>query len=165
MNKNILVYIQNIILWMLVIVYYFIIISFSTTPAVKSDAESNAIVDIVVNVSEVVLHKNEEVGETWLNGKTFHCIVRKTAHVINFFILAFLHGLLFFSYAHNKKYTVLLTFLLGLCGAVIDEITQFFIEGRSTQLSDVFIDFSGTILGCAVFILLYKLSVSKLKRG
>ncbi len=165
MNKNISVYIKNIILWILVIGYYFIITSFSTTPATKSSAESWAVMEAVDKVSVFIFDQAEETGKSWLFGEPFHTLIRKTAHVINFFILAFLHGLLFFSYSCNKKYTVLLTFFLGFCGAVIDEITQLFVEGRSAQLSDVFVDFSGTIIGCTVFIFLYQLYVSKLKRG
>lgn len=165
MNKNISVYIQNIILWVLVLGYYFIITSFSTTPAGESKAESQAVVDVVEKVTDVIRNKDKQDSESWITGKTFHKIVRKTAHVINFFILAFLHGLLFFSNSYNKKYTVLLTFLMGLCGAVIDEITQLFVQGRSCSISDVFVDFSGTILGCTLVIFMYHLFVSKLKRG
>ena len=150
---------------MLVIGYYFVITSFSVTPAAKSKAESQAVVDIVEKVSEVVLHKAEGDNESWLTGKTFHSIVRKTAHVINFFILAFLHGMLFFSCSRKNFHTVLSTLCMGFCGAVIDEATQLFVAGRSAQVSDVFVDFSGTVLGCILFVFLYRLWISKLKRG
>lgn len=165
MNKNILVYINNLILWILAIGYFFIISSFSTTPAVESRAESKAVVVVVEKIVNAVMHKTEDNSDSWVMEKTLHTIVRKTAHVVNFFILAFLHGMLFFVYSGKISNVVILTLLMGCCGAVTDEITQLFVEGRSAQLSDVFVDFSGTILACALFVFLCHRYILKLKRG
>ncbi len=165
MNKKTLVYVNNIVLWMLVIFYYFIIISFSATPAVKSKAESQTVVNIVEKVSSVFFDKIEGDEKLWISEKNLHTLVRKTAHIVNFFILAFLHSMLFFSNSRQRRLAVLITLVMGFCGAVLDEITQLFVEGRSAQLSDVFVDFSGTIMGCILFGFLYKLYISKLKRG
>ncbi len=165
MNKNVSLCINNIILWMLVIGYYFIIVSFSATSAEKSKAESSAVIDIVEKISDAVVNKTEDAGVSWLRGKTFHKIVRKTAHIINFFILGFLHSMLFFSNSRKISYTVVLTLLMGFCGAAIDEITQLFVPGRSAQVSDVFVDFFGSMMGCVLFVFLCCRYVLKLKRG
>lgn len=165
MNKNMSVNIRNLILWTLAIGYYFVINSFSATPADVSKTESQYVINAVEKVTEGVQNKSEGENSSWLSGMSFHKLVRKTAHVINFFILAFLHTMLFFSYSRKKLLTVLLTFFVGLCGAALDEATQLFVPGRSAQVSDVFVDFIGTVLGCVFFVLLYRRFIFKSKRG
>ncbi len=165
MNKSASVYIRNVILWVLAIGYYFVINSFSTTPAAVSRAESQSVINAVEKVTEAVQNKSEGEGIQWLSGKAFHKLVRKTAHIINFFILAFLHCMLFCSYSNKKMVTVLMTVFVGLCGAALDEATQLLVPGRSAQISDVFVDFTGTMIGCIFFILLYCKTLSESKRG
>ena len=43
---------------------------------------------------------------------------------------------------------------VGLFTAVIDEFIQLFFEGRSAEITDVLIDFSGVVTG-ALFMLLF----------
>jgi VanZ family protein len=161
LNKDGSVYIRNAVLWVLAIVYYIVINTFSVTPAAVSRAESQSVINAVEKVTEAVQHKSESKGFLGLSDKAFHKLVRKTAHVINFFILAFLHCMLFFSYSREKLITVLLALFVGLCGAALDEMTQFFVAGRSAQISDVLIDFVGTIFGCVFFVWLYCKTLSE----
>ena len=46
--------------------------------------------------------------------------------------------------------------LVGIEYATIDEIHQLFIEGRSGQVVDVFIDSIGVSIGICVFMLVFK---------
>ena len=165
MNKNLSVHIRNIILWILAIWYYCIICSFSTTSATESKAESQMIVNAVQKVYDVVKTEDAVEKDSWLSGKMFHAIVRKAAHVYNFFIFAFLCQILFSVYSDKKSLVTALTLAMGFCGAVLDETTQAFVPGRSPEITDVFVDFTGTVLGCVFFVLLYRKIVSDLKRG
>ena len=78
--------------------------------------------------------------------------VRKFAHFAEFFAQgAALSGAIF-SVKYYKNFIYVL--LTGLFTACIDEHIQLFFEGRSAQISDVFVDFSGTALSVIfVFIL------------
>ena len=46
---------------------------------------------------------------------------------------------------------------IGLCVASIDEFLQLFSPGRGAELSDVGIDFTGVLIGCAIVYILKKL--------
>lgn len=164
MNKSPLICIRNTILWILAIGYYFIIHSFSMTPAALSGAESQVVVDAVENIANVVQNKPKGESTTWFSGKAFYTIVRKTAHMVNFFILGFSLCMLSFVYSRNHMCTYMISLFLGLCGGALDEMTQYFVPGRCARILDVFIDFSGTIAGCIFFFLLYRTLVSKLKK-
>lgn len=45
------------------------------------------------------------------------------------------------------KFSYLISSVICLAYAVSDEIHQYFVPGRSCELRDVFIDFSGSVLG------------------
>ncbi len=77
-------------------------------------------------------------------------LVRKGAHVGEFFIL----GLLLMLYQFQSLGAVGRRFInvmvLGLMVAVVDEVIQTFIPGRSGLLVDVLIDMIGIVLACVV---------------
>ena len=68
--------------------------------------------------------------------------VRKLAHFTEFFILGALLRQLF---AAAPRQTPVLPVLTGLLCALGDETIQLFIPGRSGQVSDVWLDFSGVL--------------------
>ena len=57
----------------------------------------------------------------------------------------------------------MLSFLGGVFYAGTDEFHQLFVEGRSGQLSDVFVDGAGVLVGMTVFYFLVKILV-KIRR-
>ena len=69
-------------------------------------------------------------------------LVRKLAHFTEYFVLG---GLLWTDFYLTKE-SLALPLLTGLIVAGADEYFQTFIPGRSGQLSDVLIDFSGLSL-------------------
>lgn len=91
-------------------------------------------------------------------------IVRKLAHFTEFFLQgAFLSVCLF------EDFPKLLIYVLfsGLFTAATDEFIQLFYEGRGSLVSDIFIDFSGTVFCVIVFMLLWFLTkeFAKKRRG
>ncbi len=84
-----------------------------------------------------------------------HAIVRKSAHLIEYFIM----GILFFrayrgSSVERWKWRWSLYALLSLAiWAVGDEFHQFFVSTRTASVKDVFIDTAGGVLGQFAMIL------------
>jgi len=76
-------------------------------------------------------------------------IVRKLAHFAEYTIAGIL-GMLFF---RNLGFPVLSLFS-GLLVALTDETIQLFVPGRSGQITDVWLDFSGILAGSAVYFIL-----------
>lgn len=81
-------------------------------------------------------------------------IVRKLAHLTEFFMQsAFLSVCLFKDFPKKLIYVL----FSGLLTACVDEFIQSFFEGRGSLVSDVFIDFSGTVFCVIIFVLLWLL--------
>lgn len=92
-------------------------------------------------------------------------IVRKTAHFCEFAVLGVLTSLTFYAYDKNfKKYIKRFISALFVClaTAVSDETIQLYVPGRSGQITDVWVDFSGAITG-ALFISLVLFLIYKAK--
>lgn len=78
-------------------------------------------------------------------------IVRKTAHITEFAAQGFFVAGCF---TRDFLKRLPLVFAIGFATACTDECIQLFSDGRAGMISDVFIDFSGTVLGfCAAWIL------------
>ena len=73
-----------------------------------------------------------------------HPYIRKLAHFCEYFILA----LLVLSMIKETKLVYYYTFSVLFCifMAILDESHQLFIEGRSGNFKDIFIDICGTII-------------------
>jgi len=84
--------------------------------------------------------------------RTYTLFVRKSAHVIIYFII----GILIYLITENPKYVILGVFLI----ACSDELHQLMVQGRAGRVIDVFIDLFGGFLS----IIMYKI-IMKLKRG
>ena len=80
-------------------------------------------------------------------------IVRKTAHFTEYTIIGFLLMMCAFSLNRTKpcKYYIYVLFT-GLAAAVCDETIQLYVVGRSGQLLDVLLDFSGVITGSLILL-------------
>lgn len=85
-------------------------------------------------------------------------LVRKSAHIFEFFAQSvMISGS--FSGKFSKRIIYILFF--GLLTACTDELIQLSSLGRSAEVLDVFIDFSGTVLGMAAFWLIYSIRRKK----
>ena len=71
---------------------------------------------------------------------TLHFFIRKLAHFTEYAV----YGFLIKGYG---KFNWILTLIIGLTTAGIDEMIQYFTPGRSCEIRDVMIDFSGFIFG------------------
>lgn len=84
----------------------------------------------------------------------FHDFVRKLAHVAEFFVLGlFVLGFAVSLGAYLKKRFVSLPILMALFVAVGDEYIQHF-TGRGSLVTDVVLDFAGSLAGMGIACLL-----------
>jgi VanZ family protein len=87
------------------------------------------------------------------NGNELNGIIREAAHASIYFILAIL-----VNYTVKLiKMNYVVSFLICIFYAVSDEIHQLFVPGRTFQLFDLSMDFTGTIAGLLVFSILQKI--------
>ncbi len=92
-----------------------------------------------------------------------HNMLRKIAHFVEFFAVG--ASLLWVTAAFTKKIKshIVKPAFVSLLVAVIDETIQLFPAGRSSQVSDVVLDFAGAVCGIMLIWLLVYLKNKKSK--
>ncbi len=123
-----------VILWMIVI---FIMSSFN---AKVSGEQSSLIVNFIANLFNIS------------NTETISFIIRKLAHLTEYFILGYLVSNML--RVHNKR--LYLGIIICLLYAASDEIHQLFVYGRSGQVTDVLIDTVGSLMAITLFYIFKK---------
>lgn len=149
MKKNIL----RIIFLILVIINAVVIFIFSAQDGKKSEKISQKIVN--ENLNNVKTTNQTEKDKIL---KQREKIVRKIAHVLIYTSLG-IWSMSFIS-TFNMKNTrkVLFATIWGAFYASTDELHQRFISGRSGNITDVFIDTIGVLLGIAIVMLIIFIS-------
>ena len=130
-----------------------IIFVYSSKPAVVSDGTSTPIANAVLSLYEIFFGEIDIMKRhDYLN--TANYIVRKTAHVTEYILLALCISWPLWIRKLRGKKLILFAFASSLAYAGTDEIHQLFIEGRSGNLRDVGIDAIGCAIGTVVFWIL-----------
>jgi VanZ family protein len=82
-----------------------------------------------------------------------HIVIRKGAHVSEYFIAALLFARLFFAQLPNAKLrmVLILSFSAAVAFAITDEFHQSFVPTRSASPIDVCIDAVGALVGVAIY--------------
>lgn len=130
------------------IAYIFINSSFD---ADTSDSHSLGVTDILNNF----LHSLN------INITLSNHFVRKCAHFTEYFVLGVLLFYTVKAYISKIDYKVLIAPACGLSVAAIDETIQLFSYGRSGQISDVLLDFSGTCTAVLILFFISRMRKSK----
>jgi|SRR5690554_3386485 len=126
----------------------------------QTGVESGAISGSVVNwIYNILLSLKIEVDPSVLS-----IMIRKGAHIFEFFVLGILMTLIFLEFKLQDKYRIIYSFSLSLLIAVIDETIQTFIPGRSGNIVDVLIDTIGIVLGIGLIILINLFNSRKKKK-
>ncbi|NLM33259.1 MAG: VanZ family protein [Acholeplasmataceae bacterium] len=76
-------------------------------------------------------------------------VIRKLAHIFEFFVLSILFYLILQNYFIFSIQTLFI-FIFSVTIAMIDETIQLFVEGRSGSIVDVGIDTIGIVLGIGI---------------
>ncbi len=148
---------KRFMLWVMALYIFWIILLFSSQNAKASSAESLSVIEKAVIFLEKLgfsalanIIKQQTASQIFKIQK----FVRKLAHFFNFSVLGCLYTGLTGEYQNGKR-ILIKSITLGLIAAIIDEVYQGFIPGRSAQLTDVMIDFFGVSTGTfSVFLFL-----------
>lgn len=125
------------VFWVLTALWLVFVWGHSLMPAAASRAESGHWLALL---------------QTWLPGLTDH-LLRKAAHFTEFAVLG---ALLWGSLAGGKLRGLAFPALFGVLAALLDETAQLFADGRSGQVTDIWLDFAGFVIG---FLILRWLSM------
>lgn len=129
----------------------------SAMPAYESTEESEGLLYFIINFFSGLGISVELTDQ----------IIRKAAHFSEYFLIGGLMLTCAYSLDRFKTYRFIIQVLFfGLLSAVIDETIQLFSIGRSGQISDVLLDFSGVIAGAGIMLLFWFIVVKiKHKKG
>ncbi|MBR1623227.1 MAG: VanZ family protein [Pseudobutyrivibrio sp.] len=130
---------KKVILRILIILWLCIIWGHSMQPAAVSDGESGKFLAILSKIFPYLLD-NE-------NGMF---IVRKAAHFTEYLILGILLAMDFSMSVRGAIQRFITPTFTGLAVAFIDETIQIFVDGRSGEIRDMWIDFGGVALGVLI---------------
>lgn len=122
------------ILWMGLIFF------FSSQNGTASDSNSYFLINLL---GKIGINISSSIGLSVAN-----FIVRKTAHVTEYFILFML---LYFGFKKiYLKNIIIYPAIITILYSISDEFHQLFIEGRSGRIKDVFIDSIGILIGLLI---------------
>lgn len=148
---------KKIISWILVILWAYIIFSFSNQTGENSGGLSIRITEFILNLF------NLEVNKETLD--TLHFLIRKTAHFTEYAIFAiFIFNAVYNSFKLNLKYISLISFLSAALYSLSDEFHQLFIADRVGSLTDCIIDSCGALTGtlfCIIIIYIFQKITAK----
>lgn len=136
---------KKMIKLLLLILWLFIIFMLSHFDGSKSTSQSDIIVKSLYKF-------------TYIDKHALVIIVRKLAHVFEYFVLCILIYTNINEY--KPKHVFKLSIILSLLYATFDEFHQLFINKRSGKIEDIIIDFIGIILG---YITIKHFNKNKLK--
>ncbi len=125
------------------------IFALSSEPAEQSKLTSGAVLELLVNTLVVVLPVADTPQEKALLIGQLHNLVRKAAHVLNYFVLGCLTCRTFWLFDGRKRGHRIIMFSVFFCiaFAALDELHQLYVPGRSGELRDVLIDGISALAG------------------
>lgn len=145
--------IKKVILWILVIFWMGLIFYFSSIKGEESTGQSQGFIyNTIGNIVEF-FNKDISIEEKELIIEKYDPIVRKVAHVGIYMILGLLVCLLINCYNVKLNKCIILSIIICIMYAISDEIHQTFVEGRSGEIKDIFIDSMGILIANVVFYL------------
>ena len=129
--------------WIAALAFTGLIFYNSSLPAPESDETSYYFVNLVAWIN-AFLDKPVPLPE-------MNHYIRKTAHFTEYFVQALLLCNAFYTDRTDRKNSRGCILFLSLLTAVLDEYIQLFSPGRSGQVTDILLDFSGGFSGWLSF--------------
>ncbi|MCR5652433.1 MAG: VanZ family protein [Ruminococcus sp.] len=143
-NKTCRINVFAIILFVITGLYIGFIWIHSTMNAETSTGESMFVLEMLTNFMK-------SIG---INAELTDHIVRKSAHFCEFALLGCLSMLCVYLINKNIIKDLMPSGFVCLFVAVIDEYIQTYSPGRTCEVKDVLLDFTGSIFGATIFIIL-----------
>lgn len=153
----------RIVLWLLVVLWMGLIFSFSAQNADNSREVSGRVIRWLLAILDRQFSELPP-EEQLLRMSGWSTIVRKLAHFGLFAVLGILSFAAFSAILPPQR-AFLAALGLGTVRAILDEVQQAFVPGRSCEFRDICIDAAGVLLGAAFLLLiLHLIQRKKLKR-
>ena len=163
MSNNIKNLVFRYVLWSLVLAVMVFIFSHSSKSAEQSSKTSGEVAKTVLSIV-VKDFKTLPEPEQQKAVDSLQFIVRKSAHFSVYSALGFLCFLAMNTYNIKLKTKFISALTISLLYAISDEIHQLFVPGRAGQIRDVFIDFSGALVGTLLAWVLVVITVKIIMR-
>lgn len=145
---------KRLILLVLIIIWAILIFGLSGQNGTESSGLSRKIVEIFTKNQEIV-----DIVEPY---------IRKVAHFSEYGLGGILFTLLFSTYNWKDRKIILISIILGIWYASMDEIHQLLVDGRNGSIVDVYIDtlgFSTGVCGIMAILKIIQLNKKEIKRG
>lgn len=139
----------KIIKAILIVIWMIVIFNFSNQGGTKSSGTSSKVTRVIINT--VTKDKEQPNKQTM---EHIEKVVRKCAHYTIYTIGGFLIMNYTYSMEKTKKQKILGSLLFGAFYAGTDELHQYFVPGRSAQVTDVVLDSFGVITGILIYLLI-----------
>lgn len=134
--------------WSIIWLFYIGFIFYnSMTPANESSAQSGFVLEQVLWLLDAVGLEQVQMTEH---------IIRKTAHVLEYALMGMLLYQCLSGYTLPVRERLGGQILFSVLIPLVDETIQLFTTGRSGQISDVWLDFTGAIGGAVLLCLLMR---------
>ncbi len=144
-------FVKKVKYFILSIICMIVIFSFSSQVANESNQNNYFVLTIFYNNLKVGMVKPMDYN-------VLNFLIRKTAHVTEYFILFML---LYYAFKKSKlKKEKLKAAVITILYACTDEFHQLFVPGREGKITDVFVDSIGVVIGL-IIIYLYKIYSDK----
>lgn len=145
----------RIVLLILLFGTFYIIFGFSSQNGEESGGISSRVTEFILEKSNT--YKNIEENRQDEIFERTEKIIRKIAHFSIYALVGFLLMGLVSTFKLKEKSRILISLILGVLYATSDEIHQLFSPGRSAQITDVYIDTLGILVGIFVILLFIKI--------
>ena len=145
----------------------FLIFGFSAQDGETSGSLSLQVSLFLVRLFSPLLPTTVTEDPSFIRAEAIHYLVRKAAHMTEYFLLALSLQLPLAAWFHHHisiKLRVWIGFFMTVLLAALDEFHQYFVPGRSGNLTDVCIDSVGAVIASLCFLLFYRLYQKKLAR-
>lgn len=77
----------------------------------------------------------------------------------------FLFLAMFLTYDFSDRKRMIFSLIIGAEYAIFDELHQLFVSDRAGQITDVFIDTIGVVIGICVMMCFYKIGIKIQRKG
>ena len=145
---------QIILSWIAVLLWMFLIFVLSAQPAPRSNGLSQKVTEVIIEKVGLLVPLDIKTSTTTDFIKRFNHIVRKCAHVSEYFVLGALVTNAMKTSKVPRFNAFIFSVLLCVFYAISDEVHQLFVPGRGAQMMDVLIDSAGAIAGIGCIFLI-----------
>lgn len=158
-KKLIILRVACFTLSLLIMVFIF---SMSAQDAETSSNTSGGLIESVIRFFDKGFAELSQIEQEEYVGK-FQFIVRKLAHFSVYLALGFTLSAGMQTFVKLRVFVrTLFAFIIGVLYAILDEIHQIFVPGRSCELRDMLIDSTGILIG-SLFIMALFLLIKRTK--